>query len=98
MRAARLDRDLTQVQLAEMLQTTQATIYKYETGKQPFTLEFLSEVAAVLGRHPTFFLRARDGLSEEERDLISWLRDNPDLKPIALATFRSLKQHKVEAA
>lgn len=98
MRRARHEQGLTQVQLAEALDMSQGNVQKYEAGKQAFTLEFLNSLATILGQHPTYFMTAGDGLSEEERELIAWLRGNPELKPIALATFRSLKQHQAEAA
>lgn len=44
LKAVREDLDLTQKQVADAIQSTQAQIWKYESGKQIMTIERLKEI------------------------------------------------------
>lgn len=98
MRRARLDLGLTQTDVAEKLETSQAAIYRYETGQRPLTVDFLSRVAEVFDLPVTYFLRQGDGLKDHHRELLRWLDAHPDDEAVVLATFRSLKGRSGRAA
>lgn len=53
---ARVERDLTQVELARKIDGLQKTISLYETGQAVPTLEALLKIAKVLKKPPAHFL------------------------------------------
>ena len=55
---ARVERDLTQVELARKIDGLQKTISLYESGQAVPTLEALIKIAKVLKKPPAHFLEA----------------------------------------
>ena len=49
-RAARLERGMTQAEVAALVGTSQSVIARWETGDHEFTLTSLRRLAAALGR------------------------------------------------
>jgi transcriptional regulator with XRE-family HTH domain len=98
MRRARLDLGLTQTDVAEQLETSQAAIYRYETGQRPITIDFLAQIAAYFDLPISYFLQQGDGLKDQHRELVRWLERHPDDEAVVLATFRSLKNRSRDAA
>lgn len=86
------------MEIAEKLNTSQAAVHRYETGRRPVSIDFLVTIAALLGRPVAYFIEQGDGLTDEERALIYWMRNNPDDAAVVIATFRSLKNRSGNAA
>ena len=61
-KAAREDRDITQQEIAKVLHTTQAQIWKYETGKQEMTAERLKTLCQYLNVSADYILGLPKGL------------------------------------
>lgn len=91
-RRKRLELGWTQEALAEKLDTSSASINRYENGRRKITLELLYEFAAVFGVPPADLMVDADGLSEDERELINWMRDHPRDEAVLRSTYRGLKQ------
>lgn len=53
---ARVEADLTQVQLAEKVKTLQKSISRYESGKSVPSLEALVKIAKALNKNASYFL------------------------------------------
>lgn len=53
---ARVERDLSQVQLAELIETRQKSISGYETGVTAPSIEILLKIAKVLEKSVHYFL------------------------------------------
>lgn len=53
---ARVEMDLTQVQLAEKINTLQKSISRYESGSTTPSIESLVKIAKVLNKKPGHFL------------------------------------------
>ena len=63
LRELREDRDLTQRDVAEMLDTTQQQIYKYESGLQEMTVSRLAKLCRFYGVSADYILGLPKGLS-----------------------------------
>lgn len=61
--AAREDRGMTQVDLAQELGITQAALSNYELGKRRLYLNQIEKIALVLGRKLDFFIAEETGNS-----------------------------------
>lgn len=55
-RLARVEADLTQTELANMIRAKQKSISRYETGASVPTIESLTKIAKVLKKPAAFFL------------------------------------------
>ncbi|RAN30658.1 helix-turn-helix domain-containing protein [Hyphomonas pacifica] len=97
-RQERLAVGMTQEELAERLETSAVTVGRYETGDRQVTVGRLLQIAEVLNIPPARLIRNGDGLSDEERDLIQHLRDNPVHRKILLSTLDTLKETVPQAA
>lgn len=63
----REDRDLTQTQIAEMLQTDQSYYAKYENGKHPLPLQHLKTLCLFYGVSADYILGLPEGLKYIKR-------------------------------
>lgn len=83
---------MTQADLAELMEKDQSTINRWERGVMEFTIGDLLRLADVLGCAPGDLIENGDGLSDEERSLISHLRNNPVHRRILLTNLETLKE------
>ncbi|MEO0606624.1 MAG: helix-turn-helix transcriptional regulator [Pseudomonadota bacterium] len=82
---------LTQEELGDQLGCTQQTVFRYESGSRKLSISVLLELSSIFGVPPAFFIPDGDGLTDEERELIQWLRDHPRESAVVKSTLRSLK-------
>ena len=61
-KSLREDRDLTQEDIAEALETTRQQIYKYESGKQEMTVSRLAKLCRFYGVSADYILGLPKGL------------------------------------
>jgi len=72
--AAREDRGMTQVDLAQALGITQAALSNYELGKRRLYLHQIEQIARVLGRRLDFFISGQEAAAApevQEKDRVS---------------------------
>ncbi|MBK8197016.1 MAG: helix-turn-helix domain-containing protein [Acidobacteria bacterium] len=91
-RQERIRAGLTQEQLAELVDTTPVTIGRYETGERGVSIKKLVELAEAMGIPPARLIRDGDGLSDEEREMIEFLRSHPREARVVESTIRSLRE------
>lgn len=60
---ARIDKDLSQREVAEKIGTTQQQIYKYENGLQKMTIERLKQFCELYEISADYILGMKEGLS-----------------------------------
>lgn len=95
-RKARLAAGLTQEELAERLDTSPVSIGRYETGERQITVEKLLAIADALGIPAAQLIRDGDGLTEDERSLLAWLRNHPSDQRVIQSTLRGLQEARKE--
>jgi transcriptional regulator with XRE-family HTH domain len=95
-RQERVKAGLTQEQLAEIIGTTPVTIGRYETGERGVSIPKLMEIAHALGVPPARLIPEGDGLSEEERELIDYLRTHPRERRVVASTIKGLQESDFE--
>lgn len=85
LKAARLNKKLTQQELANRLKTTKGTISNYENGHSTPSNEMLKELALVLEISTDYLLGVTNStnsasldLSDEEKEMLEFFR-NPEL-------------------
>lgn len=87
----RLDRGLSQRQLADRIGTTKATISKWEKGQRQLTLEKMYRLARGLECHHVELIDDTGPVSEEETELLKTYRGlSEDERPIALRMFTAM--------
>lgn len=91
-RFKRIEAGLTQEQLAEAVETSQATVARWERGEVDLSVKKLLEIAEALGCAPSELIDNGDGLSDHERDHIRFMRDNPRERKIIEATVQALRE------
>ena len=62
LKAARIDADITQQEAAELIETTQQQIYKYEKGIQEMTINKLKKLCEAYGVSADYILGLPKGL------------------------------------
>lgn len=67
LKALRVDRDLTQVQVAELLKISQITYSQYERGKRALSIEHLKTLCSFYGVQSDYILGLPKGLDYPER-------------------------------
>ncbi len=65
--AAREDKGMTQVDLAQELGITQAALSNYELGKRRLYLHQIEQIARILGRKLDFFITGEESTSPASR-------------------------------
>ena len=83
---------LTLDQLAEQIDTTRQHLQRMETGKRSVSIEWLMKIAHVLGVPPAALIAGGDGLDDDERELIEYLRAHPLARRVILSTLDGLRQ------
>lgn len=86
----------TQEKLAEALEVDDSTVSKRERGLQDFPVSDLLRMAEIFGCAPGNLIRDGDGLTEDERGLIAFLRANPQDAKVLLSTYQALREARSE--
>lgn len=76
---------LSQVEVAERLGKDQSAIARWEKGEAEPRLSELLQLAAIYKCSLGHLVQDGDGLSDEERNLVSFLRNNPVHRKILLS-------------
>ncbi|OMP68764.1 helix-turn-helix domain-containing protein [Domibacillus epiphyticus] len=94
LKAARLNKELTQQKLANRIKTTKGTISNYENGHSTPSNEMLRELSLVLEVSTDYLLGVTDSanpaavdLSDDEKEMLEFFKD-PDL----ILFFREMKE------
>jgi len=82
---------LTLDELAERIGTTRQHLQRMETGQRNISLEWLAKIAGALDVPIARLIQGGDGLTDEERDLVAFIRANPVHRKIILSTYATLK-------
>jgi transcriptional regulator with XRE-family HTH domain len=90
-KAARLKKSWKQHQLAAVVGVATQTINRYETGARNIQADMIIKVAAALDVPAGEFFPDGDGLTADEREMIGYLRANPQHRGVVLSTLRSLQ-------
>lgn len=97
LRRFRTAKNLSIGQVAEAVGTSRQHMQRMETGERNISLEWLMKLAEFYGVPVGQLIRDGDGLSDLERDIISFLRDNPQDAKILLSTYSALKDARTSA-
>lgn len=90
-RTERLRAGLTLDELAEMIGTSRQHLQRMETGNRNVSLEWLNKIAAKLEVPIARLIRGGDGLTDEERAMIEYLRSNPRDRRVIENTLSGLR-------
>ncbi|MDP1555192.1 MAG: helix-turn-helix transcriptional regulator [Hyphomonas sp.] len=82
---------LTQSDLAEAMDKDDSTISRWERGQMDFSVGDLIKIAEILGCAPGRLISGGDGLRSDERELVEFLRSNPQDAKILLSTYEALR-------
>lgn len=93
-REKRIEAGLTQEGLAELLDTSQATVARWERGEVDFSISRLIQIADALHCHAGALITDGDGLSPDERELVAFLRQHPQDAKILMSTYRAMADGK----
>lgn len=91
-RRARIEAGLTLEELASEIDCTPQTLQRYESGVRRISLDRLLDIARALGKPPGQLIRGGDGLSDDERDMIAYMRENPREGGVIRSTYKSLRE------
>lgn len=97
LRRFRTAKNLSIGQVAEAVGTSRQHMQRMETGERNISLEWLIKLAAFYDVPVGQLIRDGDGLSDQERDMIEFLRDNPQDAKILLSTFAALQDARKPA-
>lgn len=90
-REAREALGLQQSDIAKELDIHPNNVSRWETGERHLRAWQLVMLAEAMKVPPAFLIEDGDGLVQEERDLIHYLRDHPQDAHILLTTFRAMR-------
>lgn len=91
LREARIKAGYTQEAMAEGLGTSQASYARWENGVVEISVKQMLQIAAFLDTPPSELIFEGDGLNDEERALIAYLRTHPVHRKILLSNLNTLK-------
>lgn len=91
-RTERLRAGLTLDQLAEMIETSRQHLQRMETGNRNVSLDWLNKIAKALNVPIARLIRGGDGLTDDEREMIEYLRNNPRDKRVIDNTLSGLRE------
>lgn len=92
MRILRDAAGLNQSDVAEYVGRTQPTVARWERGEIELNVSELLKLAELFRCAPGHLFKNGDGLTEEERDLVEFLRANPIHRKILLSQLDVLKE------
>lgn len=90
-RKCRIAAGMTQEELAVLLETSQATVARYERGEVDIKATKLLQIASALKMPVSELFEDGDGLTDAERDLIDQLRSNPRDRVVIESTLKALR-------
>jgi transcriptional regulator with XRE-family HTH domain len=93
LRELRIERGLTQQDVADALEVEQGAVSKQEKGLSKIDTLTLEKYAALYDVAVGQLFQNGDGLNDEERDLIAYLRTHPRDKAVLLSTYRGLRDN-----
>lgn len=91
-RECRISAGLTQEQLAEALNASQATVARWERGEVDLSVRKLLQIAEVLKVAVCDLVKHGDGLTQAEKDLVEHLRTSPKDRVVIESTLKGLKE------
>ena len=91
LREMRLQAGYKQDEVSERLGVGQNTVSRWESGHSDPSLNNLIRLASLYECAIGDLFNGGNGLTEEEKELIEWTRDNPREKSVIWSTFESLK-------
>jgi len=91
-REARKALGLQQCDIAKELGINAINVSRWETGERNLRVWQLVMLAEAMNVPPAFLIEDGDGLIQEERELIQFLRDHPQDRHILLTTFRAMRE------
>jgi len=97
LRKRRLDAGLTQDDAAEKLGVGPNTVSRYETGERDPSIAMLRKMAELYDCAIGALFESGDGLSDEEREMIEYMRTNKRDQSVILSTYRSLRANAAQA-
>lgn len=89
---------LKQNELAERLGINANNISRWETENRQVRAWQLIMLAEAMGVPPAMLIEDGDGLTTEERELISFLRAHPQDAKILMSTYRAMADGKKDEA
>lgn len=90
-RECRIAAGLTQEQLAEAVDASQATVARWERGEVDLSVRKLMHIAVILDVPVSALIKQGDGLSVHERRMVEDLRAHPKHRHIIESTLRALQ-------
>lgn len=96
LRRARVDRGLSIEEVADAVGLSKQQMQRMETGTRNINLKWLVKLAEFYGVPLARLVRDGDGLSDDERGLIDFLRDNPQDAKVLLSTYQALREARRE--
>ena len=97
-REARLRAGLTQEELAEAMGISPPSIGRWERGLVDVSVKQLLRLSEILKVPPSEFIDGGDGLTDEERDLIAFIRANPVHRKLFLGQMEVLQESPPDVA
>lgn len=94
LRAIRKEKRLTLEEVAERVGTTRQTVQRWEVDGRNITVKRLHDLAAAFDVPVRMLLPGADGLSNEEREMVEWMRA---ATPSERRTVSSLRMSLAEA-
>lgn len=91
-RKARLAKGWKQRQLADAVDTSTQSINRYENNERNITADMLMRLARALDIPVCRLFPNGDGLTDEERNMLAYLRTHPSHKVVVQSTLRGLRE------
>ena len=98
LRQARINAGFTQEQLAEELDISQASVARWERGVVEVSLKQLLQLADILKVPPAALIKNGDGLTDEERAILAFIRANPVHRKLFLGQMEVLQESPPDVA
>lgn len=77
--------------LGERLELSAQAMQRYETGARKVSVPLLEKIAAELDCAPGRLIPGGDGLTDDERAFIDWMREHPRDRKVLESTLRGLR-------
>lgn len=92
LRRARVERGLSIEEVADAVGLSKQQMQRMETGTRNINLKWLIKLADFYHVPLARLVRDGDGLSDDERDLVDFLRNNPQDAKVVLSTYQALRE------
>jgi len=97
-REARLRAGLTQEELAEAMDVSPPSIGRWERGLVDLSVRQLLKLSEILNVPPSDFIDDGDGLTDEERAILAFIRANPVHRKLFLGQMQVLQESPPDVA